>query len=129
MAAGPLLEELVAVIVAEPAATAVTTPDDETLATPVLELAHVGVVPVTVVPLEFLSVAVSVTVLPTVRLDDEGDTDTDATVLLVVDPVTVIAAVAVKPLELTVTVADPAATPVTRPVDETEAVLVLELDH
>jgi hypothetical protein len=42
----PLFPSLVAVIVAEPAATPVTTPLDETVAIPVLELDHVTARPV-----------------------------------------------------------------------------------
>jgi len=47
----PLFPELVAVIVAEPAATPVTTPLEFTVATPVLLLDHVTVCPVITLPL------------------------------------------------------------------------------
>lgn len=127
MAAVPFFPELVAVMVTEPAPLAVTSPDEETVATLLLELPHVGVVPDTVLPLEFLSVADSCAVAPTARLDDDGETATEATVDD--DPVTEIDAVAVLPPALTVIVAAPAATPVTRPVEETEAIPLLELDH
>jgi hypothetical protein len=58
-----------------------------------------------------------------------GEITTEATAPGVVDPVTVIEAFALKPAALTVIVVDPAATPVTRPVDDTEASPLLALDH
>ena len=51
IADAPLFPELVAVIVAEPAATPVTTPLEFTVATPVLLLDHVTVCPVITLPL------------------------------------------------------------------------------
>ena len=57
--ADPLLPSLVAVICAEPAATAVTSPDPETVATAVLFEPHVTVRPVSVLPLASFSVAVA----------------------------------------------------------------------
>jgi len=56
-----------------------------------------------------------------------GDTETVATVC--VDDVTVAAALALFPPIVTVIVADPAATPVTMPDDDTVAAAVLELVH
>ena len=58
----PLFVSLVAVIVAVPAATAVTTPDDDTVATAVLFEPHVTTRSVTTVPTLSLTVAESATV-------------------------------------------------------------------
>ena len=79
MAAVPLWPSLVAVIVAEPAATAVTTPLARTVATAGASLAHVTERPVSVSPRASLSVAVSCGVAPTVRLSLAGATVTEAT--------------------------------------------------
>ena len=62
MADAPLCPSLVAVIVAEPAAFAVTNPLPLTLATPLLPLAHVTTRPDKALPLASLGVAVSCTV-------------------------------------------------------------------
>jgi hypothetical protein len=64
----PLLPSLVAVIVAEPTDSAVTTPAELTVATAGLLDDHVTRRSVTVVPLASLTVAVSVVVVPTTRL-------------------------------------------------------------
>jgi hypothetical protein len=58
----PCFPSLVAVIVAEPALTAVTTPLAETVATPGVPDVHVTVRPVSTLPFASLSVAVSVPV-------------------------------------------------------------------
>ena len=79
MADVPLLPSLVAVIVAEPTATPVTKPLPLTVAAPVLELVHVTVRPVRVVPLASLSVAVSCTVPFVPMVADAGVTVTEAT--------------------------------------------------
>jgi len=75
----PLFPSTVAVIVAVPAATAVTTPPDETVATPVLLDVQVAVRPVRVPPVESLAVDVNVPVWPTVSDRLDGLTDTVAT--------------------------------------------------
>ena len=59
IAAVPLLPSLVAVTVAEPAATPVTTPLDDTVAMPVLELDHATARPVSTLLLASRVVAVS----------------------------------------------------------------------
>ena len=79
MADVPLFPSLVAVIVAEPTATPVTKPLPLTVAAPVLELVHVTVRPVRVVPLASLSVAVSCTVPFVPMVADAGVTVTEAT--------------------------------------------------
>jgi hypothetical protein len=119
------LPSLVAVIVAEPAATPVTTPLDDTVATPVLELDHVTARPVSTLLLASRVVAVSCVVCPTLTLAEAGATLTDATGT----SVTVTVAVPLFPSLVAVIVAEPAATPVTTPLDETVAIPVLELDH
>src|SRR5881275_293302 len=62
MAAVPFCPSLVAVIVAEPAAFAVTNPLPLTLATPLLPLAHVTTRPDNALPVASLGVALSCTV-------------------------------------------------------------------
>jgi hypothetical protein len=127
IAAVPLLPSLVAVIVADPAATAVTRPLDETRAIEVLELDHVTVLPVSVTPLASFVVAVSCTVCPTFTLAVGGETLTVATGTTAAATVT--ADVPLFPSLVAVIVAEPAATPETRPVDDTVAIDVLELDQ
>jgi len=68
MFAVPLLPSLAAVMTVVPTATAVTSPDDETVAAFVLLELHVIVRPVSVLPLASLSVALSCDVLPAVTL-------------------------------------------------------------
>src|SRR5207245_7731970 len=75
----PFFPSLVAVIVAEPAATPVTNPLVLTVATAVLLLTHVTVRPVRGVPFESFGVAVSGNVAPTITLAVAGLTVTDAT--------------------------------------------------
>src|SRR5213083_342294 len=79
MAAVPLLPSLVAVIVAEPTTTAVSRPLLLTVATAVLELVHVTVRPVRVLPLASFRVAVAWSVPPTATLGDARLTVTVAT--------------------------------------------------
>src|SRR5437870_10309953 len=79
MAAVPLWPSLVAVIVAEPATFAVTSPVPVTVATGVLLLAHVTERPVRMLPLASRRVAVSCCVCPAGTLADAGLTVTDAT--------------------------------------------------
>ena len=75
----PLFPSLVAVIVAGPGATPVTRPVAFTVAVDVLELVHVTVRPVRMLPLASLSVAVSCTVWPTWTGAAAGVTSTVAT--------------------------------------------------
>ena len=123
----PLFPSLVAVIVAEPAATPVTTPLDDTVAIPVLELDYVTARPVSTLLFASYAVAVSCTVCPTVTLGVAGETLTDATGASTA--VTVAEAVPLFPSLVAVIVAEPAATPVTTPLEDTVAMPVLELDH
>src|SRR5438876_4772989 len=111
MAAVPLLPSLVAVRVAEPAPAAVTKPLLLTVATAVLLLAHVTTRPVRVLPAASFVTAESCRVPPTKRLADAGLTVTDATGTIV----TVMTAVPLLPSLVAVIVAEPAATPVTKP--------------
>src|SRR5438445_286780 len=119
----PFFPSLVAVIVAAPAATPVTTPLPFTVATAVLPLAQVTTRPASGFPLASLAVAVSCTVCPTGRLAVAGLTATDATGTAV----TVIPAVPLWPSLVAVMVAAPAATPVTSPLPFTVATAVLLL--
>jgi hypothetical protein len=75
----PLFPSLVAVIVAEPGATAVTRPVPLTVATVGALLAHVTVRPVSVAPAASSRVTVSCCVAPVVRLALAGVTATVAT--------------------------------------------------
>src|SRR5207249_1283565 len=79
IAAVPLLLSLVAVIVADPAATPLTSPLPLTVATAVLPLAHVTTRPESALPLASFGVAVSCWVCPGCRLTVAGLTVTDAT--------------------------------------------------
>src|SRR6266566_395335 len=121
----PLCPSLVEVIVADPATTPLTRPLELTVATDVLLLDQVIVRPVSGVPLASLGVAVSCTVCPAVTVGDAGLTVTDATGTLV----TVIADVPVFPSLVAVIVAEPATTPLTRPLAFTLATDVLLLDQ
>src|SRR6266567_2979715 len=125
MADVPLCPSLVAVIVADPAATPDTSPLPLTVATDVLLLDHVTVRPVSGLPFASFVVAVSCIVWPTPTLADAGLTVTDATGTFV----TVIAAVPLLPSLVAVIVADPGAMPVTLPFRSATATDVLLLDH
>src|SRR2546425_2162596 len=125
MAAVPLCPSDVAVIVVEPAATPVTRPLPFTVAAAMLELVHVTVRPVSVLPLASFTVAVSCTVWPADTEADGGVTVTDATGTVA----TVIAAVPLFPSLVAVSVAAPTATPVACPVPFTVATAGLLLDH
>ena len=70
---------IVTVIVADPAATAVTTPLDETVATLVFELLHDAASVVITSPYPSFAVAVSCDVWPAFSVTDVGDKVTDAT--------------------------------------------------
>src|SRR5207244_13144809 len=106
-----LLPSLVAVIVADPAATPATRPLPLTVATLGLPLVHVTIRPVSVPPAESFGVAVSCTVCPTVRLVVAGEIATEATGTVV----TVSAAVLLLPSLVAVIIAEPGVTPATRP--------------
>src|SRR5439155_951624 len=112
----PLLPSEVAVIVADPATSPVTSPLPFTLATAAALTAHVTTRPVSTFPAASFVVAASCTVLLTATLADAGVTVTDAT-----GAVTVMAADPVLPSLVAVTVAVPALTPVTSPVADTVA--------
>jgi len=121
----PLCPSLVAVIVADPAALAVTSPLAFTVAAAVLLLAHVTTLPGSGVPLASRGVAVSCPVCPTVRPRLGGATLTVATGTLV----TVTAALPLCPSLVAVIVADPAALGVTSPLPFTVATTVSLLPH
>ena len=120
----PLFPSLVAVIVAEPTATPVTSPLVETVATAEALVVHVTVRPPSGLPLASSGVAVSCTVVPTCTLAGAGLTVTEAT-----GTGTVIAELPVFPSLVAVIVTEPAATAVTRPLLDTVATAVLPLTH
>jgi hypothetical protein len=128
--AAPVLVSLVAVICAEPAATAVTNPLLAlTDATAEFELDQLTTRPVRVLPFASRVVAVSCAVLPTVSVVEEGETVTVATGAGA-GAITVTDALPVFPSLVAVTCAEPAATAVTNPVFAfTEATFEFELDH
>src|SRR6266516_6034893 len=121
----PLCPSEIAVIVAEPAATPVTSPLALTVATAVLPLAQVIVRPVRVLPFASLGVAASCTVWPTCTDAVAGFTVTDATGTVL----TVMVAPPLCPSDVAAIVADPAATPLTTPLVLTVATAVLPLDQ
>ncbi len=121
--AGPALPSLVAVMVAEPAATPLTSPLPLTVATDEFELPHVTVRPVRAIPFPSWGVATNCSVWPTNTLPDAGLTLTEATGTLV----TVTLAVPVLPSLVAVIVPVPAATPVTKPVAATVITALLLL--
>src|SRR2546422_7909660 len=100
-----------AVMVAVPAATAVTSPVPFTVATPPLLLVHVTVRPTRTFPFASLGVAVSCVVCPTIKLAVVGLTVTEDTGTLL----TVTVAVPLCPSLVAVIVAEPAAIPATSP--------------
>ena len=121
----PLRPSLVAVMVAEPAATPITSPLPFTVATAVLLLPQVTTRPESGFPLASLGVAVNCRVKPAGTLPEAGATVTDATGT----GVTVMAAVPLWPSLVAVIVAGPAATPVASPLPLTVATAVLLLAH
>src|SRR2546429_756036 len=121
----PLLPSDVAVIVAEPAVTPLTSPVPFTVATAVLLLDQVTTRPDNGLPFASFGVAVSCTVCPTCTLAREGVTVTEATGATV----TVTSDVPLCPSLVAVIVAVPAATPVTSPLRFTRATAVLLLDQ
>jgi len=117
IAAVPFLLSLVAVTVALPAATPVTSPLPLTLATAGALLAHVTTRPDSGLPLPSFGVAVSWTVCPTMMLAVAGLTVTDATGTTA----TVTDAMPLCPSLVAVIVALPAPTPVNSPLPLTLA--------
>src|SRR2546422_897711 len=125
MLALPLWPSLVAEMVAEPVATAVTSPPALTVAAAPFQLVHPTPRPDSGLPFASLGIAVSWTVPPACRLAAAGVTATDATGTAA----TAIAAVPLCPSLVAVIVAEPAATPVTRPPAFTVAPAGLLLDQ
>src|SRR6476469_1056290 len=123
----PDLDSLAAVIVADPAVTAVTRPFTSTMATAVLSEDHAIARPLRVFPLPSLVTAVSWTVgvIPRTRSAVEGVSSTVATGA----GVTVIWPVPLFPSLSAVIVAVPGATAVTSPVLDTVATAALSLVH
>ena len=77
----PLADPDVAVMVAVPSATAVTSPADETVATDELDVAHVTVAPEMMFPPASLTVATRVAVAPIeLKVTLVGDSVTEAAV-------------------------------------------------
>src|SRR5207249_985240 len=120
-AAVPLTVSEVAVIVAVPAVTPLTSPLPVTVAAAVLLDAHVTVRPVSVLPFASLRVAVSCTVWPAGSDAEAGVTATAATGTCT----TVMADVPLTVSDVAVIVAAPATFPVTSPLELTVAAAVL----
>src|SRR5437764_656621 len=126
--AEPLVPPLAAAIVADPAATPVTRPLELTVATELLLLDHVIARPVRMLPLPSLRIAVAWSVAPTATLVEARLTVTDATGTGVA-AATVMVALPLLPSLVAVIVAVPAARPVTRPPEPTEAIEELLVDQ
>ena len=122
-----LTDPEIAVIVAVPFATAVTKPDDETVATDELDVAHVTDAPDIVTPFWSLTVAVSCCVSPTDENEKLVGDNVIEVAVCVIDTVT--AAVALTDPEIAVIVALPFPTAVTRPDDETVATDEFDVAH
>src|SRR4051812_11469031 len=123
--AAPLCPSLVAVIVAEPTATAVTRPFADTVATLDALLDHVIVRPVSTLPAASLVVAVGCPDVLTRSVFVAGARVTGATGTTA----TVMVAVPVLPSLVAVIVTDPAATAATSPLAETVATAGVPLDQ
>jgi hypothetical protein len=117
----PLFSSLVAVMVAVPGATPVTTPDDDTVAIVELLVVHATGRLVTTVPLRSFTVTLSGTVCVAMTLAVGGVTVTVPTGT----GITVTVIVPLLPSLVAVMVDEPSATPDTTPADETVAMLVL----
>jgi len=115
----------VAVTVAEPMWAPVARPVEDTLTIEASELCQVTVWPVTTLPVLSVRLATSCCGAPATRLADAGETET----ALTVPAETVSAALALAPPAAAVMFAFPECMAVTRPVDETVAMELLELDH
>jgi hypothetical protein len=127
MVADPLIPSLVAVMLADPAATAVARPLAFTDATFVFELLHVIERPLNTFPPASWSTATAWVVCPTVSDGAFNVTATDATGAIA--GVAVTAEVPLFPSLVAVIVAVPALTAVTLPLDDTVATAVLDDDH
>src|SRR5262249_51275960 len=114
--AEPVFNSLVAVMVAEPAATANTAPVGPTVATASLLVVHCTLRSVRITPSASRSVAIAVVELPVVRLAEPSATFTDATA-----GNTVSDALPVTPSLVAVTRTAPLATPRINPPDVTVA--------
>ena len=121
----PVWPSLAAVMVAVPSATPLTRPAPSTVATAPSLVVHVTVRPERGFPFTSLRVAPSCTVAPIYTLAGLGLTVTEATARLV----TVTAAVPLCPSLVAVMVADPTATPLTRPLGDTVAIALLLVVH
>lgn len=112
-------------IVAVPLVTAVTRPPSETVATPSADVAHVTAAPTTTLPAASFTVATNVAVSP-----NDGNVNTvsdNSTLVAVWSTVTVI--VSLSSPEVAVTVAEPSATDVTSPADDTVATASSDVAH
>src|SRR5438034_9152096 len=107
-------------MVAAPAPTPVTRPLADTVATAVLPLDQLTVRPLSRLPFASFGIAASCTVCPTDTLADAGLMLTDATGAGGA-AATVTAALPLFPSLVAVIVAEPAATPVTRPLPSTRS--------
>ena len=125
MEAVPLWPSLVAVMVAEPAALAPTSPLPFTVATPELLFVQEMVRPVSGFPFASFGVAMSCCVPPTVRLAVAGLTATEATRTFETE----MEAVPLRPSLTALMVVEPAATLVTSPLPFTNPTLELLLAH
>jgi hypothetical protein len=123
--AAPLFPPALALIVADPGATAVRTPVADTVATSGLLEAHVIGRSMTTVPLASVTVADNTAVWPTLRFAVDGWTVTLATATAA----TATAALPLLPSLAAVIVAEPTDTPVTTPVASTVATAVLFEDQ
>jgi hypothetical protein len=113
------------VIVAVSYATEVTRPVDDTVATDAADVVHVTVAPLITVSFASFTVAVTVAVSASdEKLRLVGDTVIDEATWA-----TVTAAVALTEPEVAVITAVPSATEVTRPADETVAIVVSDVAH
>ena len=121
----PVWPSLVAVMVAVPRAMPVISPVLSTAATAPLLVVHATARPERGLPLASLTFAPSRTLAPRYTLAGLGLTLTDATGRFV----TVTAAVPLFPSLVAVSVADPAATPLTTPLGDTVAIVLLLVAH
>ena len=114
-----------AVTVADPVATEVTSPADETVAMDVFEDAHVTTESGRTSPPESFTVALSVAVSPSDKKESElGDTST-----VIVSSPTVTETDPLAEPDVAMIEIDPVATEVTNPADETVATAVFVDDH
>jgi hypothetical protein len=123
----PTFPSLVAVIVVLPAPIAVTRPFASTVAAAVLVEPQTIVRPVSTLPFASVVCAVNccVALIPRTRIAAAGFTVTVATGI----GLTVITAVEVLPPAVALTVTDPAASAVSKPVEEIDAIAGSELDQ